>query len=235
MTASGAAALLAAVVGAAAPARAHSPEPKNAEYAVRWDPARGTVATPEDALAFLGARGGKPELYEVRYYDLAPPAGSPPDAAVILRRRSGSGGETEIRLKYRAAHPLADFRCPEVAAFDAKAQLDVGFGAGAPSRVYSYSCVTAAAEPPAALRAVPKPCASKMARYETDAPGGGKYKLEVWTLPDGATRLEISRTAGNSDEELEKFKALVARLRTSGVTPLDVSKTELGSRCPAAN
>jgi hypothetical protein len=113
--------------------------------------------------------------------------------------------------------------------------VDVGFGVDAPSRVYSYSCVTTADEPPGALGAVPKPCVSKMARYEVAAPGGGRYKLEVWSLPDGSTSLEISRTALNSVDELAAFAALVEKLRAQGVRPLEVSKTELGSRCNPAN
>jgi hypothetical protein len=226
----------AAVWLVAAHAKPGGGEPKKAEYAVRWDAARGALATAEEVLAVLGAPAAKPDVSEVRYYDLKQaPAGTPRDATVILRKRVDAAGGSEIRLKYRLAHPLPELRCPDFAAFDRKAEVDIGFGVDAPSRVYSYSCVTSADEPPAALGAAPKPCASKMARYEVAAPLGGKYKLEVWTLPDGSTSLEISRTAPNSVDELARFAALVEKLRARGVRPLDVSKTELGSRCNPAN
>ena len=57
-------------------------------------------------------------------------------------------------------------------------------------------------------------------------------KIEEWTLPGGAVRLEVSRTASNHAKHESRFGELVERLRARGVKPLDASKTELGSRCP---
>ena len=88
-----------------------------------------------------------------------------------------------------------------------------------------------------ALRAEPRPAgppvleriaASILERGLTHLEGG----TLVVTLPDGTVRLEISRTAANSVDELARFSDLVARLRARGVTPLDERKTALGGRCP---
>jgi hypothetical protein len=69
-----------------------------------------------------------------------------------------------------------------------------------------------------------------MVRYD-DTRGVG-YKVEAWTIPDGSTRLEISRSTSNSVDELARFTQLVERLVQRGARPLEESKTELGSRCP---
>ena len=205
------------------------PEPKNAEYAVRWDPARGGPANAAETLAFLGARDVVPDSYEIQYYDLPAPRGAPEGATVILRRRTAADGSTAIRLKYRSSSPLASWACPDPS-FQSKAQVDVGFGPDAPSRIDSYSCDLAAPHPPASMRAVPKKCVSQMTRH--DATGTVGYKVELWTLPDGSKRMEVSRTAANSVDELARFTHLVETLVARGVRPVAESKTELGSRCP---
>ena len=223
-----------AVLASAAGAALAAEEPGKAEYAVRWNPGEGGPKTADAVLELLGSPAARGNAWEVRYFDLPRPAGAPPGAAVILRRRAGADGEVEIRLKYRSARPLAGgWSCPAGIAFRREAQVDVGFGgADAPSRVYSYSCKLAAPDPPAPLRATPRPCASRMVRFEAGSPKADGYKVEAWTLPDGTVRLEISRTAANSVDELARFSDLVARLRARGVKPLDESKTELGGRCP---
>jgi len=223
-----AAAVLLVVTAAFAPQTPASPEPKKAEFAVRWDPARGGPASAAEALALLGAPDTPAAPYEVQFYDLPPPNGAPRSAVVILRRRTGADGSTEIRLKYRTSAPLLSWACPDPS-YEAKAQVDVGFGADAPSRVNSYSCVLSAPRPPEDLNAVPKNCVSQMVRYDATRTVGDK--VEFWTLPDGSTRLEISRTAANSVDELARFTHLVERLVARGVRPLGESKTELGSRC----
>jgi hypothetical protein len=221
--------LLAVAAAAAPPGPTPATEPKGAEYAVRWDPTGGGPANAAETLAFLGARDVPPDQYEIQYYDLPAPSGAPAGATVILRRRKASDGSTEIRLKYRFSSPLASWTCPDPS-FQAKAQVDVGFGPGAPSRVDSYSCVLSAPQPPESLRAVPKECVSHMTRYDATRTIG--YKIELWTLPDGSKRLEISRSAANSVDELARFTHLVETLVARGVRPVAESKTELGSRCP---
>ncbi|MGE5414937.1 MAG: hypothetical protein ACM3NW_12215 [Syntrophomonadaceae bacterium] len=214
-------------------AGARAAEPARAEYAARWDPARGGPATAAEVAVILGAEASARHSCEVLYYDLPRPSGAPAGAAVILRRRSCDDGATEIRLKYRSAHPFEDRACPAGAPFHPATEVDVDFGEGAPSRVYSFSCTLSAAQPPAFLRAVPKPCVSRMTRSETHGGDGARWKIEDWTLPDGSRRLEVSRTAGNDVDALAAFGTIVERLRARGARLLDESKTELGGRCPS--
>ena len=211
------------------PGPAPSGAPAMAEYAVRWDPARGGLASIEDVLGFFGAPETKGETYEVRYFDLPRPAGAPTDATVILRRRRKAGGASEIRLKYRTAKPLArGWSCPAGGGFRPSEEVDVTVvGSGPPGRFYAYSCTLSAEEPPAFLAAAPKRCASRMSRYVFRG-----FKIEEWILPGGAAELEVSRRAPNDDGELARFERLVSRLRERGVRPSDRSKTELGSDCP---
>lgn len=208
-------------------------EPKGAEYAVRWNPAEGGPATPAEALAFLGARTSAGGECAVRYFDFAAPAGAPAGTTAILRQRDCGEGAGDVRLKYRSARPLgSDWHCPADAGYRQKAEVDIGFGESAPARVYSYSCTLPVTQPPASLHASPKPCASRMTRYDGDAPGCPGCRVEAWRLPDGSVRLEISQTAPNAVDALASFASVVGRLRARGARPVDESKTELGSRCP---
>lgn len=206
-------------------------EPDRAEYAVRWDPSQGGPANVRELLAFLGASEGGGQTYEVRYFDLSAPAGAPAGTTPILRLRIADGGDAEVRLKYRADQPLQGrWGCPDGARFEKSEEVDVTFAAGAtPVRMYAYSCTLDAKAPPTFLGATPKSCAAHMVRYKH-----GGDKIEEWTLPDGAVRLEVSRTASNGAKHEAKFGKLVDRLRGRGVKPLDESKTEFGSRCPGA-
>jgi len=207
--------------------------PKQAEYAARWDPAAGGPATAAEVAARLGLEApGAGTACEVRYFDLPAPQGAPKEAAAILRRRVCDDGSSEIRLKYRTAHPLESWACPAGVGFHASSQVDVGFGADASSRAYAYACTLSSDDAPAPLHAVPKPCAARMTRFETRDDGNHRVKIEDWTLPGGGRRLEISRTAPDDGDSLAAFERLVERLRVSGVRLLEESKTELGSRCP---
>ncbi|HTR02109.1 MAG TPA: hypothetical protein VMN82_02850 [Thermoanaerobaculia bacterium] len=212
--------------------RSAAREPKGAEYAVRWNPADGGPSTPAEALALLGAGASAGAECVVRYFDLAAPAGAPAGTTAILRQRV-CGGDDDLRLKFRSLHPLGSgWRCPPDADYRKRAQVDIGFGESAPARVYSYSCTLPVAEPPASLHATPKPCASRMTRFDADTPACPGCKVEEWRLPDGGVRLEISQTAPNAVDALAAFTSVVGRLRARGARPVDESKTELGSRCP---
>jgi hypothetical protein len=207
--------------------------PKDAEYAARWDPSAGGPATPAEILERLGlAASSAPTACEVRYYDLPAPEGAPTGATVILRRRVCDDGTAEIRLKYRTARPVGSWACPAGLGFVSSSQVDVGLGAGAPSRVYAHSCALAAGAPPPSLHAVAKPCASRMTRTSARGAGDGRVKVEEWTLPGGGRRLEVSRNGRDDVDALAAFEAVVERLRSAGAHFLEESKTELGSRCP---
>jgi hypothetical protein len=205
-------------------------EPERVEYAVRWDPTQGGPANVRELLSLLGASDEDAHVYEVSYFDFPRPAGAPPDATPILRLRTPDRhGKAEVRLKYRTDQALRDaWSCPDGARFKKSEQLDVVFGSSdKPARLYAYSCSAAAKAPPDSLGAAPKSCAARMVRYEH-----GGDKIEEWTLPGGAIRLEVSRTTAAGAKHEAKFGELVHRLRARGVKPLDESKTELGSRCP---
>jgi hypothetical protein len=116
--------------------------------------------------------------------------------------------------------------------FLAKSEVDVGLGAEAPSRVYAYACTLEAGVPPPALRAVAKPCASRMTRVSARTADGGHLKVEGWMLPGGARRLEVSRTGPDAVDALAAFQGVVERLEAAGARFLAESKTDLGSRCP---
>lgn len=219
------------LAGALVAALLTADESGRAEYAVRWDPTQGGPANARELLAFLGASGGGGHAYEVRYFDMPRPEGAPAGAATILRLRVADGGDAEVRLKYRTEQPLEGrWGCPAGASFDKSEEVDVTFTAGAaPVRMFAYSCTLEAGAPPAFLGATPKSCAARMVRYKH-----GDDKIEEWTLPGGAVRLEVSRTTSGKPKHEAKFRELVDRLRARGVKPLDESKTELGSRCPEA-
>jgi hypothetical protein len=207
--------------------------PKHAEYAARWDPSAGGPSTAADVLARLGLdASAAATACEVRYYDLPAPDGAPKSAAIILRRRSCDGDTPEIRLKYRTDRPLESWACPPGFGFSGKSEVDVGLGAEAPMRVYAYACTLEKNEPPRRLRAVAKPCAARMTRVSAQTPDGRHLKVEDWTLPGGARRLEVSRTDKDDVEALAAFQRIVERLETAGARFLAESKTELGSRCP---
>lgn len=207
--------------------------PKDAEYAARWDPSAGGPANAAEVLSRLGlAASGAGIACEIRYYDLPAPRGAPKGAAVILRRRVCDDGTAEIRLKYRTAHPVDAWSCPADPGFRAASQVDVGFGVDAPSRVYAYACTIPDGVPPPSLHAVAKPCASRMTRISARTGDGGHVKVEDWTLPGGARRLEVSQTGADDADALAAFARRVERLRETGARFLVESKTELGSRCP---
>lgn len=204
-------------------------EPTRAEFAVRWDPSEGGLANAQEVLSFLKAHRKTEEVFEVRYYDLEPPANAPPDSITILRQRRQQGGKTEIRLKYRRTQPLDEnWECPNDRLYEKSEEVDLSFvGTRLPNRVYSYSCTLIAQQPPVSLHAVPKKCSARVVRYEFH-----KFKIEEWTFPDGNVKLELSRSAENSGAELAKFQKVVTRLLEQGVRPSHQSKTELGSQCP---
>jgi hypothetical protein len=210
----------------AAATESDATEPAKAEYAVRWDPSEGGLTDARAVLDFLGAPEIQGEVFEVRYFDLPRPDGAPADSTVILRERRKRGGRAELRLKYRRDLPLAGpWRCPSGSPYEKKEEVDVSIaGPGDSGRVYTCDLV---GEPPRSLSASPKSCVSSVVRY-----GFEGLKIEEWALPGGKRRLEVSRQAPNSDEELRRFERLVSRLHQMGVRPSSRSKTELGSDCP---
>ena len=219
--------LTAAAASPSAAASTH--EPTKAEFAIRWDPVNGGPQTAGEVLNVLGGSKPSSDKYQVRYFELPPPATTPPDALVVLRARAKEGGKTQIRLKYRLTKPLTDaWACPPGAAFEKEEEVDISFGAkGEIKRVYSYACSLKADAPPPFLNATPRGCYSTIARYEWN-----ELKVEEWILPGGKRQLEVSRSGDNNDEQLASFREIVGKLDHAGVKPSDRSKSELGSSCP---
>ncbi len=57
-------------------------------------------------------------------------------------------------------------------------------------------------------------------------------KAEEWQLSSGAKVIEISLSGKDTKKELENFRrSVVDVLINRGVTPLDRSKSEMGSEC----
>jgi hypothetical protein len=205
------------------------PQPRTAEFAMRWDPEEGGPKTPEDVFALFGVPSQPPSAYEVRYFELPPSHSGPESTAVILRERTSRDSNTQILLKYRRSEPWpAAWACPAHAQYHRSEQLDITvLGGQRLQRVYSYSCSLEATDPPAPLGAKAKPCSSLMARYESP-----RIRVERWVLPGGRIMLEVSHAAPNTDEQLASFQRLAAQLIEAGAHPAALSKTDLGSRCP---
>jgi len=209
----------------------------DAEHAVRWDPRQGGPATPQDALRELHRKAGKPQHFEVQYFDFTPPADTPAGFDPILRKRI-SGGEAELTFKLRGDAPLPaqptlkQWACPLGATKDRKDEVDITLlGAGRVLTAHSRSCSIEsrdlALQPPAALQARPKGCGSTMTRLSA-----GKLKVEQWQLADGTVLIEASRPGKHTPASLQAFEREVLKpLLALKVQPLQRSKSALGGEC----
>lgn len=216
--------------------------PEAAEYAIRWDPAKGGPVSAQAAFTALGLKpAGDTQTFVVRYYTVPQPAGAPPGSTAVARERSsGSSSDATYKLRGSAPFPngfVRDWKCPLAGKAERKHEVDIGWIDGAdaatpmPRRAYSVSCT---ADAPASrafrapLGAVPALCTSRMERLRR-----GDVKAEQWTLPDGRRILEVSLgNAKDSPAALERFRQRIALpLLGQGLTPLRDSKTELGSAC----
>jgi len=137
--------VVAAVCAAAVqPAAATADPPERAEYAVRWEPAKGGPATIDAVLDVLGLEhGDEPKAYTVEYFvPQKPPADAPEKFDAILRRRTSKKKAT-LTFKYRGTdHPIGAWRCPLARHEDpTKQEVDVSFVDGTHTEsAFSYSC-----------------------------------------------------------------------------------------------
>ncbi len=209
----------------------------DAEFAVRWDPKQGGPASPQDALRELHLKAGKPQHFEVQYFEFTPPTGAPAGFDPILRKRI-SHGKAELTFKLRGDAPLPaqpklkQWACPLGATRDRKDEVDVtllgtGHGLTAHSRSCSIESRDLALQPPAALQARPKGCGSTMTRLSA-----GKLKLEQWQLADGTTLIEASRPGKHTQASMHAFEREVLKpLLALKVQPLQRSKSAIGGEC----
>ena len=205
-------------------------EPARAEYAIRWNARDGGPTSGQEALAVLKAQARRTSNYSVDYDVLPPTAEAPPGFVAILRRRNDAAGRSSLTWKLRGDHALAQWKCPLSDFRQAKAEVDVAFGAAASvTRRFSYSCTTDGTNSPASLLfADRKPCTSTVTRWDA-----GRLKVEEWRLPGEYLVLEVSGSDADTPKTMEQFrKRVVAPLLAAGVVPMADSKTELGNRCP---
>ena len=205
-------------------------EPAGAEYAIRWNARDGGPTSGQEVLAVLDARARRTSDFSVDYVVLPPTAEFPPGFVAILRRRNDATGRSSLTWKLRGDHALAQWNCPLSDFRQAKAEVDVAFGAaGSVTRRFSYSCTTDTTNSAASrLFADRKPCTSSVRRWDA-----GRVRVENWRLPGGYLMLEVSGSGADTPNAMEQFrKRVVAPLLAAGVVPMADSKTELGSRCP---
>lgn len=208
-----------------------------AEYALRWDPTQGGPATPAAAMKLLKMRVRKTQNYEVEYFDVTLPAGTPEGFDAIVRRRR-SDTETELTYKLRGGEPLPseptlkDWRCPLPRPHERKDEVDVTFMADALTQAaYSRSCSHAGSARelavPAALQPRAKGCASRMLRLAAK-----HLKVEQWHLADGSKLLEASWQGANNGRDRDRFRDEVVKpLLGAGAAPLNRSKSAIGGAC----
>jgi hypothetical protein len=221
---------------AALPGAARGAAPQ-AEFSIRWDPARGGPASPEAVLDALGRKPGKRSHFEVQYFDITRPADAPAGFDAILRKRS-HGRTVQLTFKLRGGTPwpepssLQQWHCPLPAPNDRKEEADIAFlGAEQTHKAWSRSCSHDSRQPdialPAALQAQPNSCRSTMTRLKS-----GDLKVEAWQLPDGSRLIEASRAGRDTPADHDAFRDQVVRpLLARQVLPLQRSKSALGGEC----
>jgi hypothetical protein len=202
-----------------------------AEYAFRWDPARGGPDSGLAVAAALGLRVDKVKVYRVDYFDVAAAPGAPP---VIARRRT-RGDTTQLTLKTRVAEG-ADASAPAGCALgdaaQGKTEVDVTLLAGGRSRrATSFSCTLQGAHDlafPPALHAAAKGCVAAMRRLR-----GDDLDVEEWSVHAGAQRLiEVSMKGADDAATQRRFaETVVAPLLAAKAVPLAASKTDFVSAC----
>jgi hypothetical protein len=209
----------------------------DAEFAVRWDPKHGGPASPHDALRELRLKTGKPQNFEVQYFEFTPPADVPAGFDPILRKRI-KDGEAELTFKLRGdaplpAHPtLKQWACPLGTTQDRKDEVDITLvGIGQALTAHSRSCGIESRDlglqPPAALQARSKGCGSTMTRLTS-----GKLKVEQWQLADGTVLIEASRPGKHTAASRQAFEREVLKpLLALKVQPLQRSKSAIGGEC----
>jgi hypothetical protein len=198
-----------------------------AEYAVRWDPARGGPASALGAAAVLGRDVDKVKVFEVDYFDVATGA-----APVIARRRT-HGDTTQLTLKTRIADGGSpDTHCALGASAQGKTEVDVTMLAGGQAkRSPSFSCTLDGPRGLAfapALHAVPKGCVATVRRLRSD-----DVTIEEWSVHGGAQRvIEVSMKGADDAATQRRFAdSVVALLVAARAAPLDDSKTDFVSEC----
>jgi len=211
--------------------------PADAEFSIRWDPARGGPASPQEVLEALDRKPGRRSHFDVQYFDITRPADTPPGFDAIMRKRS-VGKTAELTYKVRGGTPwpeptpLKQWHCPLPTPNERKEEADIAFlGAEHTHKVWSRSCSHSSRQldiaVPPALQPQPNSCRSAMMRLRS-----GDLKIEQWQLPDGSRLIEASRAGRDTPADHDAFRdGVVKPLLARQVLPLQRSKSALGGDC----
>ncbi|WP_035373173.1 hypothetical protein [Pseudoduganella violaceinigra] len=213
---------------------------ERAEYAFRWEVAKGGPSSIRQVAKTLNVQEEKPERFEVRYFDVGTCNAVPSGYTIIGRERSLGGEKPDATVKVRGPDPatseLLDWKCPLDESEKSKREVDIGFrGLDEVKRSFSVSCTLKKsglkASLPAGYSAAAKACSNKMERAEAESEGL-KIKIEKWKLPKKRVAIEVSMVGDDTNVDFEKFKTKVVKpLMDQKAVPLKESKTELGGDC----
>jgi hypothetical protein len=203
-----------------------------AEYAFRWDPARGGPDSGSAVAAALGLHVDKVKVYRIDYFDVA---GDPASPAIARRRMNGDKVQLTWKLRRpegQAAYPASPTACALGAGADGKTEVDVTLLAdGQARRALSFSCTLDGAGGLAfapELHPVARGCVATMRRLRS-----GDVDIEEWSVHDGAQRLiEVSMKGADDAAAQRRFEDAVVRpLTAAKAAPLAASKTEFVTAC----
>ncbi|WP_446809011.1 hypothetical protein ACH50O_17385 [Methylomonas sp. 2BW1-5-20] len=209
---------------------------RSAEFAIRWNPSKGGPKTANDVINLLELKSAKMDEYKVSYFAIETPFDVPDGYSVIARRRT-QGEKTQLMIKYRGDAPLPDtynadaWQCVLGSNAESKYEVDITFLLEKIKKTYSLSCSLKAEKKttfPDNLNPAQVGCDSKMKRYESNG-----IKIEEWSFDNGNEKLlEVSKSGHDNDVDIDKFRNEVSsKLISSGVKPLESSKSATGTDC----
>ena len=206
-----------------------------AEYAIRWDTAKGGPADLAAAAKALDMPldTGKNQAMTVTYYTVGQaPADAPAGFEVSLRERLRPKAETTLKYRGTAALPAGTWTCPLPGklADPPKDEVDISVLQKSEETANSRSCTvngTVAGLDPAKFKPAKKGCTATMRRVKFDA-----LTIEEWKLDTGGVLIEVSANATTEPKDLAAFRARVAdKLLAKGINPLAKGMSQLGTAC----
>lgn len=211
-----------------------------AEYAFRWEVAKGGPSTVDEVALLLQLETKKSKVFQVQYFDVTQVKSLPTGYTALGRERGQLGENPDATYKVRGPEPipleLLSWMCPLEKASESKAEVDVSFlGPDQFKRTFSVSCTLDKERLKNNLlegySAVAKGCSSRMERSKANSPTL-EVKIEKWMLPQERVVIEVSMAGDDVDSDLKHFRDKVVRpLMHCKAVPLKESKTELGGDC----
>ncbi len=210
---------------------------REAEFAIRWNPSTGGPKTANEVINLLALPPAEMDEYDVSYYSIAAPSDVPKGYSVIARQRIKEK-KTQLMIKYRGESPLPDtynpntWQCALGTNAETKYEVDISLLLkNETKKTYSLSCSLKAKEIiafPSNLNATQHGCKSKMVRYESNG-----IKIEEWTFyPNEEKIIEVSKSGKDNKLDFDEFVTGVgSKLISSGIQPLESSKSATGANC----